>query len=100
METYFDFKHNIEYANKQVNDKIDLHWVYFQQFAKKASNVESDCQNLKLEINQLNDKLDDLLKYEKWKSSKSIFKILWWKLIRKDIYKIYKSKNKDGNVSD
>lgn len=90
MDTYFDFKHNLEYANKEINDKVELYWIYFQQLARNEATLENDQNQLKIKIEKIENDIKDYIEFEKWRSNQNIFKRVWMAISNKNEYKEFK----------
>ena len=89
--SYYDFQNIINTSNKKANDRIDLLEIYFNQALK-------DNNSLKKEIKELQERLDESDDYIDWYFKIPFYKLIWYRILKKNMFEIYINQKENGNI--
>lgn len=92
---YFDFKNSIERMSKEQNDRIDTVEIYLKQVLKSNQNLEKRLNDINEKFNKY---ISEVKKFNDWYNSQSIFKIIKWKLLKRDNEYLIKQFKKDERL--
>lgn len=89
--SYYDFQNTINTSNKAVNERLDLLEIYFREVLKNNTLFKKSLDNLCKENKDLED-------YINWYNQLPLYKLISYKIINKDIRKIYLKQKLDGSL--
>lgn len=89
--SYYDFQNMINTSNKAVNERLDLLEIYFKEVLKNNTLFKKSLDNLSKENKDLED-------YINWYNRLPLYKLISYKIINKDIRKIYLKQKLDGSL--
>ena len=84
--SYYDFQNIINTSNKKINERVDLMEVYFNQMLK-------DNTFFRKQLKELEEKLNDSGYYINWYMKLPLYKLIWYKICKKNFYEIYSNQN-------
>lgn len=89
--TYYDFQNTINTSNKLVSERIDLLEVYLKQALK-------DNTFFRKQLKELEERLDESDNYVDWYFKVPIYKLVWYRICKKNIFEIYLKQKENGDL--
>ncbi len=84
--SYYDFQNIINTSNKEINERVNLMEVYFNQMLK-------DNTFFRKQLKELEEKLNDSDYYINWYMKLPLYKLIWYRICKKNFYEIYSNQN-------
>jgi hypothetical protein len=90
MDTYFDFKQNIESNFKLIQDRVDFLEIYVKRALTECSDIDNKFNNFQASQTNFRDEISDFFN---WYLSQNIFKKIWWNIRKYNYNKLKQIKN-------